>query len=147
MAEAQRESKKEGVIGMQENEQTADERELASVKKGIIGALGGNYYECMQALDRKFFELGFDTPVKENYALMKDAIVKLQEEIQDSNDLEYTDDDYEEVTKELYEELLDEESIMDRRGRAVIDFVISRLKVILEGFEVGDEWGPGRDTM
>ncbi|HWQ20676.1 MAG TPA: hypothetical protein VN455_12915 [Methanotrichaceae archaeon] len=132
---------------MQENEQTADESEVASIKKGIIDEMGGNYYECMQALDRKFFDLGFGTPVKENYALMKDAIVKLQDEIRDSNDLEYTDEDYEEVTKELYEELLDEESGIDLRGRAVIDFVIIRLKVILEGFEVGDEWGPGRDTM
>lgn len=132
---------------MQENEQTADEIEVASVKKGIIDALGGNYHECMQALDRKFFELGFDTPTKENYALMKDAIVKLQEEIRDSDNLEYSYYDYEEVTKELYEELLDEESGIDLRGRAVIDFGISRLKVILEGFEVGDEWGPSRDTV
>ncbi len=85
--------------------------------------------------------------MKENYALMKDASAKLQEEIKDSDNLEYTDDDYKEVTKELYEELLDEESGIDLRGRAVIDFVISRLKVILEGFEVGDEWGPGRDPM
>ena len=70
---------------MQENEKTADENDMASVKKGIIDALGGNYYECMQALDSKFCELGFDTPVEENYALMKDAIVKLQKEIQDSD--------------------------------------------------------------
>ena len=109
---------------MQENEQTVDESEVASVKKGIIDALGGNYYECMQALDSKFFELGFDTPVKENYALMKDAIVKLQEEILDSDNLEFSYYDYEEVTKELYEELLDEDSGIDLRGRAVIDFVI-----------------------
>ncbi len=54
MAEAQRESKKKGSDRMQENEQTADEREAAPVKKGIIEALGGNYYECMQALDKKF---------------------------------------------------------------------------------------------
>jgi hypothetical protein len=49
--------------------------------------------------------------------------------------LEYTDDDYEEVTKEFYEELLDEETGIDLRGRAVIDFVINRLKDILEGIE------------
>jgi hypothetical protein len=149
MAEAWRESRRKEVIGMQgiqENEQTANETEIASVKKGIIDGLGGNYYKCMQALDSKFSELGFGTPVEENYALMKDAIVKLQEEIRDSDNLEYSYYDYEEVTKELYEELLEEESGIDLRGRAVIDFVINRLRVILEGFEVGDEWGPGRDT-
>jgi hypothetical protein len=132
---------------MQENDKTPDEIEVASVKKGIINALGGKHYECMQALDGKFFELGFDTPVKENYALMEDAIGKLQEEIQDSDNLEFSYYDYEEVTKELYEELLDEESGIDLRGRAVIDFVINRLKVVLEGFEVGDEWGPDRNTV
>jgi hypothetical protein len=133
--------------GMRENEQTVDESELASVKKDIIESLGrSDYYECMQALDGKFISLGFDTPVEENYALMKNAIVKLQEQIRDSVNLEYSYYDYEEVTKELYEELLDEESGKDLRGRAVIDFVINRLKVTLEGFEVGDEWGPGRDT-
>jgi len=132
---------------MQENEKTADESEMASVKKSIIEALGGNYYQCMQALDSKFIELGFGTPVEENYALMKSAIVKLQKQIHDSDNLEYSYYDYEEVTKELYEELLDEESGPDLRGRAVIDFVINRLKVVLEGFEVGDEWGPGRDTI
>ena len=78
---------------------------------------------------------------------MKDAIVKLQEEIRDSDNLEYSYYDYEEVTKELYEELLDEESGIDLRGRAIIDFVINRLRAILEGFEVGDESEPGRDTM
>jgi hypothetical protein len=60
--------------------------------------------------------------------------------------LKYTNDDYEEVTKEFYEDLLDEEEGIDLRGRAVIDFVINRLKNILEGFEVGDEW-PDRETM
>jgi hypothetical protein len=78
---------------------------------------------------------------------MQDAVTMLQEEIRDSNDLEYTNDDYEEVTAELYEELLDEEAGKDLRGRAVIDFVINRFKVILESFEEGDEWGPGRDTI
>jgi hypothetical protein len=53
--------------------------------------------------------------------------------------LEYTDDDYEEVTKEFYEELLEEEAGINLRGRAVIDFVIYRLKGILESFDVGDE--------
>jgi hypothetical protein len=144
------ESRRKEVIGMQgikENEQTMDESEIASVKKGIIDALGGDYYKCMQSLDSKFLELGFDTPVEENYALMKNAIVRLQKQIQDSVNLEYSYYDYEEVTKELYEELLDEGSGIDPRGRAVIDFVINRLKVTLEGFEVGDEWGPGRDTV
>jgi hypothetical protein len=118
---------------MQKNEQTADESKAASMKKDINDALGANYYDCMQALDRRFTEIGLGTPERENYALMQDAIVRLQEEIQDSNDLEYTDDDYEEVTKEFYEELLDEVAGIDLRGRAVIDFVINRLKGILEG--------------
>jgi hypothetical protein len=132
---------------MQENEQPVDESEVASMKKDINDALGANYYDSMQALDRRFTELGLGTPVQENYALMQDAIVMLQKEIRDSNDLEYTEDDFEEVTKELYEELLDEEIGIDLRGRAVIDFVIIRLKDVLEGFKVGDEWGPGRDIM
>jgi hypothetical protein len=67
---------------------------------------------------------------------MEDAIAKLKAEIRDSNDLEYTDDDYEEVTKEFYEELLDEAAGKNTRGRVVIDFVINRLKGIIEGFEV-----------
>jgi len=120
---------------MQKNEQTADEIEVASMKKEINDALGANYYDCMQALDRRFTELRLDIPEQGNYALMQDAIVRLQEEIRDSNDLEYTDDDYEEVTKEFYEELLDEEAGIDLRGRAVIDFVINRLKEILEDIE------------
>jgi hypothetical protein len=120
---------------MQKNEQTADESEAASMKKDINDALGANYYDCMQALDSRFTELRLGTPERENYALMQDAIVRLQEEIRDSNDLEYTDDDYEEVTKEFYEELLDEETGVDLRGRAVIDFVVNRLKGILEGIE------------
>jgi hypothetical protein len=98
-------------------------------------------------LTANFSSLGFGTHVKENYALMKDAIGKLQEEIQDSDNLEFSFYDYEEVTKELYEELLDEESGIDLRGRTVIDFVINRLKVVLEGFEVEDEWGPDRNTV
>jgi hypothetical protein len=120
---------------MRKNEQTADESEAASVKKDINDALGANYYDCMQALDSRFTELRLGTPEPENYALMQDATVRLQEEIQDSNDLEYTDDDYEEVTKEFYEELLDEETGIDLRGRAVVDFVINKLKGILEGIE------------
>ena len=122
---------------MQENEKTADESEMASVKKSIIEALGGNYYQCMQALDSKFIELGFGTPGEENYALMKSAIVKLQKQIQDSDNLEYSYYDYEEVTKELYEELLDEESGPDLRGRAIVDFVINRLKA----FWKASRWG------
>jgi hypothetical protein len=129
---------------MQEN--AVDEAEIVSMKKDINDALGADYYDQMQALDNRFTELSLGTPVQEDYALMRDAINMLQEEIRDSNDLEYTDDDYEEVTKEFYEDLLDEEGGIDLRGRAVIDFVINRLKGILEGFEVGDEW-PGRETM
>lgn len=125
----------------------ANEAEIASMKKDIGDALGADYYDQMQALDNRFTELKLGIPEQKDYALMQDAITMLQEEIRDSNDLEYTDDDYEEVTKEFYEELLDEESGIDLRGRAVIDFVVNKLKVILEGFEEGDEWGPGRDTM
>jgi hypothetical protein len=126
-------------------EDAADEAEIASMKKDINDALGSDFQDQMQALDNQFTELGLDTPVQKDYSLMWDAIVMLQEEIRDSNDLEYTDNDYEEVTKEFYEDLLDEEGGIDLRGRAVIDFVIIRLKGILEGFEVGDEW-PGREV-
>lgn len=129
---------------MQENE--VDKAEIVSMKKDINDALGADYYDQMQALDSRFTKLRLGTPVQEDYALMRDAIHMLQEQIRDSNDLEYTDDDYEEVTKEFYEDLLDEEGGIDLRGRAVIDFVVNRLKGILEGFEVGDEW-PGRETM
>jgi hypothetical protein len=130
---------------MQEN--GVDEAEIASMKKDINDALGSGseYHDQMQALDNRFSELSLSTPVQKDYALMRDATVMLQKEIWDSNDLEYTDDDYEEVTKEFYEDLLDEEVGIDLRGRAVIDFVINRLKGILEGFEVGDEW-PGREV-
>lgn len=123
-----------------------DEAEIASMKNDINVALGAGYHDQMQALDNRFIELKLGTPAQEDYALMRNAINKLQEEIQDSNDLEYTDDDYEETTKEFYEELLDEEGGIDLRGRTVIDFVINRLKGILEGFEVGDEW-PGREIL
>jgi len=128
---------------MQEN--GVDEAEIASMKKDINDALGSEYHDQMQALDNRFSELSLSTPVQKDYALMRDATVMLQKEIWDSNDLEYTDDDYEEVTKEFYEDLLDEEGGIDLHGRAVIDFVINRLKGILEGFEVGDEW-PGREV-
>ncbi len=120
---------------MQENELTADESEVASMKKDINDALGADYYDRMQALDNRFIELRLGTPEQDDYKLMEDAIARLREEIWDSDDLEYTDDDYEEVTKEFYEELLDEESGIDLHGRAVIDFVINRLKSTLEGIE------------
>ena len=122
---------------MQENAE--DEAEIASMKKDINDALGADQYKRMQALDERFIELMLGTPEQNDYTLMEDAIAKLKAEIRDSNDLEYTDDDYEEVTKEFYEELLDEEAGINLRGRAVIDFVINRLKGILESFEVGDE--------
>jgi hypothetical protein len=120
---------------MQKNEQTTNKSDVASMKKGINDALGANHYDCMQALDSRFIELRLGTPEREDYALMQDAIVRLQDEIRDSNDLEYTADDYEEVSKEFYEELLDEEGGIDLRGRSVIDFVINRLKGILERIE------------
>lgn len=122
---------------MQEN--AVDEAEIASMKKDINDALEADYHDQMQALDNRFIELRLAPPGQEDYVLMRDAIKMLQEEIRDSNDLEYTGDDYEEVTTEFYEDLLDEGGIIDLRGRAVIDLVINRLKSILEGFEVGDE--------
>jgi DNA polymerase II small subunit/DNA polymerase delta subunit B len=122
---------------LQEN--AVDESEIASVKKNINDALEADYHDRMQELDSRFTELKLGTPVQEDYALMRDAISKLQEQIRDSNDLEYTEDDYEEVTKEFYEELLDEVGSRDRRGKVVVDFVIDRLKSILDDFEVGDE--------
>jgi hypothetical protein len=122
---------------MQEN--GVGEAEIASMKKDINDALGADSYDRMQSLDNRFIELRLGTPEQNDYKLMEDAIAKLKAEIRDSNDLEYTDSDYEEVTKEFYEELLDEGAGINLRGRAVIDFVINRLKVILEGFEVRDE--------
>ncbi len=122
---------------MQEN--AMDEAEIASMKRDINDALGADYHDQMQALDNRFTELRLGSPVQENYTLMRDAITMLQKQIRDSNDLEYTDDDYAEVTKEFYEELLDEEGSIDLHGRTVIDFVINRLKNILEGLKVGDE--------
>ena len=103
---------------MQKNEKTVDESELASKKKDINDALGANYYDRMQALDNRFIELRLGIPEQDDYKLMEGAIARLREEIQDSDDLEYTDDDYEEVTKEFYEELLDEEAGINLRGRA-----------------------------
>ncbi len=117
-------------------EDAVDDAKDASIKKDINDALGEDYYERKQALDNRFIELSLGTPEQNDYTLMEDAIAKLKAEIRDSNDLEYTDDDYEEVTKEFYEELLDEAAGKNTRGRAVIDFVINRLKGILEGFEV-----------
>jgi hypothetical protein len=122
---------------LQEN--AVDESEIALVKKNINDALEADYHDRMQELDSRFTELKLGTPVQEDYALMRDAISKLQEQIRDSNDLEYTEYDYEEVSKEFYEELLDEMGSRDRRGKVVIDFVIDRLKSILDDFEVGDE--------
>ena len=131
MIESLGESRK--VKEMKEN--VVDEAEITSMKKDINDALGADYYNRMQELDDRFIELRLGTPEQNDYKLMEDAIAKLKAEIQDSNDLEYTDDDYEEVTKEFYEELLDEEAGINLRGRAVIDFVINRLKGILEGIE------------
>ena len=116
-------------------EDAVDEAKNASIKKDINDALVADYYDRKQALDNRFIELSLGTPEQNDYKLMEDAIAKLKAEIRDSNDLEYTDDDYEEVTKEFYEELLDEEAGINLRGRAAIDFVINRLKGILEGIE------------
>lgn len=120
---------------MQKNEEIGDEGKVASMKRDISDILGSNDYDRMQALDNRFSELGLGIPTKEDYALLQDVIIMLQEEIRDSSNLEYTDDDYEEVTKELYEELLDEAEGIDPRSRAVIGFAVEVLKKAFEGLE------------
>ena len=40
----------------------ADEAEIASMKKDISDALGADYYDQMQKLDRRFTELKQGTP-------------------------------------------------------------------------------------
>lgn len=120
---------------MRKNEEIGDEAKVAYIKRDINDILGANDYDRMQALDNRFTELGIGIPTKEDYALLQDVTVILQEEIRDSSNLEYTDDDYEEVTKELYEELLDELAGINPRGRAVISFAIEVLKKAFEGLE------------
>jgi len=120
---------------MQKNEEIGDEARVASMKRDINDILGANDYDRMQALDNRFTELRLGIPTKEDYALLQDVTVMLQEEIRDSSNLEYTDDDYEEVAKELYEELLDEAAGINPRGRAVIGFAIEVLKKAFEGLE------------
>jgi hypothetical protein len=120
---------------MQKNDEIENENRVASRKRDINDILGSNDYDRMQALDNRFAELELAIPTKEDYALLQDVTVMLQEEIKDSSDLEYTDDDYEEVTRELYEDLLDEDAGPDQRGRAVIDFAIGLLKKAFEGLE------------
>ncbi len=120
---------------MLKNDEIQNEDEVASRKRDINDILGANDYDRMQALDSCFTKLELGTPTKEDRALLEDATIMLQEEIKDSSDLEYTDDDYEEVTKEFYEDLLDEDAGPDQRGRAVIDFAIGLLKKAFEGLE------------
>jgi len=120
---------------MQKNEEIGDEARVASMKRDINDILGANDYDRMQALDNRFTELRLGIPTKEDYALLQDVTVMLQEEIRDSSNLEYTDDDYEEETKELYEELLDEAAGINPRSRAVIGFAIEVLKRAFEGLE------------
>ena len=120
---------------MQKNDEIENEIRVASRKRDINDILGANDYDRMQALDNRFAELELAIPTKEDYALLQDVTVMLQEEIKDSSDLEYTDDDYEEVTKELYEDLLDEDAGPDLRGRAIIGFAIALLKKAFEGLE------------
>ena len=120
---------------MQKNGVIEDDDKVASMKRDISDILGANDYDRMQALDNRFTELKLGIPTKEDYALLQDVTVMLQEEIKDSSDMEYTDDDYEEVTRELYEDLLDEAAVPDLRGRAIIDFAIDLLKKAFEGLE------------
>ncbi len=124
---------------MQKNEEIGDEGKDDSMKRDISDILGTNDYDRMQALDNRFTEVGLGIPTKEDYALLQDVTVMLQEEIRASSNLEYTDDDYEEVTKELYEELLDEVEGIDPRGRTVIGFAIDVLKRAFEGLEESRE--------
>jgi len=124
---------------MQKNDEIENENKVASMKRDINDILGSNDYDRMQALDNRFAELGLAIPTKEDYALLQDVTVMLQEEIKDSNDLEYTDDDYDEVTRELYEDLLDEDAGTDLRGRAIIGFAIDLLKKAFEGLEEPQE--------
>ena len=120
---------------MQKNDEIENENRVASRKRDINDILGSNNYDRMQALDNRFAELELAIPTKEDYALLQDITVMLQEEIKDSSDLEYTDEDYEEVTQELYEDLLDEDAGPDLRGRAIVGFAIDLLKKAFEGLE------------
>jgi hypothetical protein len=120
---------------MQKNDEIENENRVASRKRDINDILGSNDYDRMQSLDNRFAELELAIPTKEDYALLQDITVMLQEEIKDSSDLEYTDEDYEEVTRELYEDLLDEDAGPDLRGRAIVGFAIDLLKKAFEGLE------------
>ena len=120
---------------MQKNDEIENENRVASWKRDINDILGSNDYDRMQALDNRFDELELAIPTKEDYALLQDITVMLQEEIKDSSDLEYTDEDYEEVTRELCEDLLDEDAGPDLRGRAIVGFAIDLLKKAFEGLE------------
>ena len=120
---------------MQKNDEIENENRVASRKRDINDILGSNNYDRMQALDNRFAELELAIPTKEDYALLQDITVMLQEEIKDSSDLEYTDEDYEEVTRELYEDLLDEDAGPDLRSRAIVGFAIDLLKKAFEGLE------------
>jgi hypothetical protein len=120
---------------MQKNDEIENENRVASRKRDINDILGSNDYDRMQALDNRFAELELAIPTKEDYALLQDVTVMLQEEIKDSNDLEYTDDDYEEVMREFYEDLLDEDAGPDLRSRAIIGFAIDLLKKAFEDLE------------
>jgi len=124
---------------MQKNDELENENKVASMKRDINDILGSNDYDRMQALDNRFAELELVIPTKEDYALLQDVTAMLQEEIKDSSDLEYTDDDYDEVTRELYEDLLDEDASPDLRGRAIIGFAIDLLKKAFEGLEEPQE--------
>ena len=124
---------------MQKNDELENENKVASMKRDINDILGSNDYDRMQALDNRFAELELVIPTKEYYALLQDVTAMLQEEIKDSSDLEYTDDDYDEVTRELYEDLLDEDASPDLRGRAIIGFAIDLLKKAFEGLEEPQE--------
>ncbi|HEX7444886.1 MAG TPA: hypothetical protein VF300_00705, partial [Methanothrix sp.] len=120
---------------MQKNDEIEDTGKVASVKRDINDILGANDYDRMQALDNWFTDHELGIPAKEDYALLQDVTVMLQEEIDDSSDLEYTDEDYEEMTREFHEDLLNEDARPDLHGRAVIDFAIELLEKAFEDLE------------
>lgn len=83
--------------------------------------------------------LGLTPVTEDDYILYHDALDDLNETIWNSDDLEYSDDYFEEIRKDLYEVLLDEENEEDKRGRAIIDQAVNNLQAYLKGSEEENE--------
>ena len=98
-------------------------------------ALQANYSDRVKALEIRFAELGLDIPKPEEYKFLEEIIVVIQDGISDEDNIEFGADDYMELTKDLYEDMLDEDKNIDKRGRAIIDFAANWLRDILEAFE------------